>query len=928
MPGTASTSGYPIDSPDIASIGGTVLSQAVRSAWAKHRRDDDESLSLVRHCEDAAAIAGHLWDDWLPRSTREFLTNGRSGEEARFLACWLAGVHDIGKLSPAFAIQVSPLALRMDDAGLRVPMTVPGRQDTPHSLASYNAVMNYLTKREWPGRVASTYAVVAGGHHGVPPTSGQLARSPDRSHYGGPEWAVARDELLDHISRIVGAESFIAQGWKRMPLTPQQQALWTGFVIMADWIASSDLFPLGIRDESVSTAARAWSALELPPPWHPAPPPTLDELMRVRFDLPPGATPNLVQRAVVTAASSLREPGMLIIEAPMGIGKTEAALAASEHLAARFGQRGVFMALPTMATSNAMFARVLHWIRAQGTTEDASVVLAHGKASLEDSYRGLLRRRALVDIGRDASDGKVDHGEVIAHYWLSGRKKGMLADFAVGTIDQLLFGGLKAKHLALRHLALVNKVVIVDEVHAADFYMSQYLIRILEWLGSYRVPVILMSATLPAAQRIALARAYEAGRGWNGDDSDLRGNIGYPAITVIDGGCRVESAADVRQPAQIAIERIDDSMVSLIERMRVLLATGGCVGIVRNTVARAQDTARVLSEHFPGDVVLLHSRFVARHRSDLESGLVAELGPDGTRPSRRIVVGTQVIEQSLDVDFDLLISDVAPIDLLFQRIGRLHRHDRKRPPAVAQPRVILTGVEDWTSDPPAAVPASRQIYGEFNLLRTFAVLAAREYVRLPDDIASLVQSAYADDLEFPASWIDRAEDARRAHQKRQTELANAAGKWRIWEPHESPTLRDWLAEGVGEVDDARGQAKVRDTDEGIDVLLTRRVGDVVRLLAQCGGHVIGTEFCPDDYLARRALTGSVRLPQSLTHPGIAGTTIDALEQRMYPGWQESKWLAGELVLELDSDLKARLMDYDIHYDEIEGLVVNKVGDRS
>ena len=148
-------------------------------------------------------------------------------------------------------------------------MTVPGRQDTPHSLASYNAVMNYLTKREWPGRVASTYAVVAGGHHGVPPTSGQLARSPDRSHYGGPEWAVARDELLDHISRIVGAESFIAQGWKRMPLTPQQQALWTGFVIMADWIASSDLFPLGIRDESVSTAARAWSALELPPPWQP-----------------------------------------------------------------------------------------------------------------------------------------------------------------------------------------------------------------------------------------------------------------------------------------------------------------------------------------------------------------------------------------------------------------------------------------------------------------------------------------------------------------------------------------------------------------------------------------------------------------------------------------------------------------------------------
>lgn len=902
-----------------------MLGGGVLSAWAKTNRND-ESLSLLRHSEDAGAVAVHLWD-WLPSSTRAYLSEGRSDAEARVLARWLASIHDIGKLSPAFAVQVESLAGRMRDAGLAMSRTIGRRSDTPHSIVSHRALVTYLHERGWSRRTAGTYAVVAGGHHGVPPQVGQLAGCEDRSHYGGPEWAAARAELLDHLTALAGADRYLPR-WAQNPLTPEQQALWTAFVIMADWIASSDLFPLGDRRESETTAADAWNELALPPPWRATPPGTVDELIVTRFGLPGDARANAVQRAVADAAAAMDEPGMLVIEAPMGIGKTEAALMAAEYLAARFGQGGVFVALPTMATSNAMFGRVLRWIEAQDSFSTASAVLAHGKASLQDEYRGLMRRGGLNDVGRD--EPKPDHActaEVVAHHWLAGRKKGLLADFAVGTIDQLLFAGLKAKHLVLRHLGLANKIVIVDEVHAADHFMGRFLTRVLEWLGAYRVPVILMSATLPAAQRIAYVRAYEAGRGWDGDDAALSGHIGYPAVTVIDGRRQVLDVPDDSTVTRVDLERLVDDPDALIERVRSALSEGGCVGIVRNTVARAQETARLLEQHYPGDVVLVHSRFVAQHRADLESGLVAELGRDGRRPTRRIVVGTQVIEQSLDIDFDLMISDLAPIDLLLQRIGRLHRHHRPRPAPLRTPRLVLTGVEDWQAQPPVVTAPIQRIYGDWPLLCALAVLDSREHIDLPADIATLVQEAYGDPSPAQALWGEQATAVRSEFDRKTVQLEARADTWRIRRPRDSATLVGWMAAHLGEVDDARGQARVRDTDEGIDVILTRRCGDEVHLLSQCGGGAIETTFCPSDSTARRALTGTVRLPQMLTHPGIVDRTIDALEQRMYQGWQESRWLAGELVLELDHDSVTRLMDYEIRYDDIEGLVVTKDGDR-
>jgi hypothetical protein len=238
------------------------------------------------------------------------------------------------------------------------------------------------------------------------------------------------------------------------------------------------------------------------------------------------------------------------------------------------------------------------------------------------------------------------------------------------------------------------------------------------------------------------------------------------------------------------------------------------------------------------------------------------------------------------------------------------------------------GVEEWSDEPPQAIQQSRGIYGDLYLMRALAVLAGKDAVTLPSEIASLVQAAYDDNFTWPTGWADAGAAAEAAFRAKVAELESRASTWRIWQPSENPTLVDWLKQNVGEVDDARGQAKVRDTEEGVDVLLTKSVGGQVYLLDQCGGGPVGTTFPPEDALARRVLTSSVKLPREFTHPGIVDQTIDLLERQMYGGWQESKWLAGELVLELDDEMSATLLGFDIRYDSIEGLVVNRSSEKS
>ncbi|MGH3636973.1 MAG: CRISPR-associated helicase Cas3', partial [Mycobacterium sp.] len=566
----------------------------------------------------------------------------------------------------------------------------------------------------------------------------------------------------------------------------------TGLVILSDWIASNEsLFSFNSVElpdvvENPDRGRRALDRLALPAPWQPGRVVgTVEELFAARFRLPQGAKPRPVQKAACEVVEGMAGPGLVIIEAPMGEGKTEAALAAVEIMSRRWGAGGVHVALPTQATTDAMFDRVVAWLDSMGADNQSvgAITLSHGKARFNRLFRGIIGTGPLAEIGCDEGCGSGHHTPehaVVAHSWLSGRKKSQLANFVVGTIDQLLFAGLKSRHLMLRHLALAGKIVVLDEVHAYDVFMNSYLTKVLTWLGAYRVPVLALSATLPPDRRRELLQAYQRGLSTAANAGvpiicdDVTDDTGYPVLSWTEGMQVIRrDVPPSGRRTTVSIDALggaaDDDLDVLTGLLLDLLWDGGCALVVRNTVRRALQTAVALEAEFPGEVTVAHSRFMSADRLRKDAGLLNRFGPPGPdvdRPARHIVVASQVVEQSLDVDFDVLVTDLAPVDLILQRLGRLHRHDRgagqaDRPPKLRSAHAYVAGV-DFTQDPPELeTAAAKHVYGSYPLLRSAAALLPRlgGTVELPDDIAPLVRAAYGSEYIEPASWQDVVEDA-------------------------------------------------------------------------------------------------------------------------------------------------------------------------
>ncbi|MCX4993368.1 CRISPR-associated helicase Cas3' [Streptomyces sp. NBC_00568] len=950
------------------------LAGPVRTVWAKHDRDTDGWLPLWRHMEDSAAVAGLLWDRWLPNSLRGLIAEPLPGGEAdaRHLVVWLASVHDIGKVTPAFACQVDQLADRMRAEGLEMRTARafgPDRRMAPHGLAGQLLLSEWLESLGWTGRQAGQLTTVVGGHHGVPPDHGQIKALDDRLYLlrtpgtSRPLWRCVQDELLDACADEFGVRGRLAE-WRTVKLSQPVQVLLTAVVILADWIASNpELFPY-FPDESRRSGeervAAAWRGLRLPPPWQPdVPGEDVQELFASRFDLPPGAKPRPVQEAAVRLAHEMPEPGLLMVEAPMGEGKTEAALAVAEIFAARAGAGGVFFALPTMATGNAMFPRLLQWLERLPAKDGArfSVLLAHSKAALNEEYADLMRESRqpvkAVDMDAVTEEWRPSHAtrnapaDLVAHEWLRGRKKAMLSSFVAGTVDQLLFAGLKSKHLALRHLAVAGKVIVIDEAHAYDTYMSAYLDRVLSWLGEYRVPVVVLSATLPAARRRQLAEAY-AGAG-EGDAAfeALEQTTAYPLLTAVAPGREpaVEQPEVSARGGNIQVERLDDGLDVLADRLAAELAGGGCALVVRNTVKRVLDAARVLRERF-GDahVTVAHSCFIDVDRAAKDADLLRRFGPAekaAGRPGMHIVVASQVAEQSLDVDFDLLVTDLCPVDLLLQRVGRLHRHQRGeaqsgRPERLRSARCLVTGV-DWHGDVPTAVRGSVAVYGAHMLLRSAAVLLPHlddvsHPVRIPQDISPLVQGAYTDAPAGPAGWTEAMAKARLAHEEHRADQAGRADTF-LLAPAARPgrPLIGWVAAGAGDADDSRaGRAQVRDSRESLEVIVVQRRGDgslatVPWLADGRGGLDLPQDRAPSPKAARAAATCGLRLPIQFSYADVMDKAITELEELYVPAWQvkDSHWLAGQLILALDTDCQTHLAGFQLRYSERDGLEVTR-----
>jgi CRISPR-associated endonuclease/helicase Cas3 len=538
--------------------------------------------------------------------------------------------------------------------------------------------------------------------------------------------------------------------------------LLSGITSFADWIGSNEAwFPFGTIEDCNDLPGwfqkrRAQADLALDAiGWGQRIPLSLKTKS---FEQVFGFSPRPLQQAVADALSTLSEPAILLVEAPMGEGKTEAAFFSHLELQRRFGHRGLYVALPTKATGNAMFTRTLNFLSSQGTGRKLDLQLLHGATLLNDAFQNLR----LTGI-HDFSTG----GEIHAGEWFTHKKRALLSEYGVGTVDQALLPILPVRHNFVRLWGLANRVVVFDEIHAYDAYTGTLLVHLLRWLLALGSSVVLLSATLPPSIRRKLAGVVGCDLGEQETE--------YPRLTVFHRAkvAQIHFKADPTRRRILRLIRIPSDLGAIHSALEDHLAKGGMGLALVNTVQRAQELYQLFPEGKPleregqrvgkrladgTEVFLFHARFPADRRQKREDQALETFGAGENREGRKILIATQVAEQSLDLDFDLIATDLAPIDLILQRAGRLWRHARDSRP-VSEPILLIAGLAG--DEPPSFGKPLwwGAVYRDDLLLRTWCLLRNRQDLALPDEIDVLVQAVYEELVDVSESlqeWLDKA----------------------------------------------------------------------------------------------------------------------------------------------------------------------------
>lgn len=720
----------------------TAIQMQTDDCWAKTDPDSGQPcLSVPAHCRTVGVVARVLLGT-LPKRLQAHFPKG---------AVTLVAAHDIGKLTPGFQIKAPRWRFF---------------QSIFDSIQHNGLCTNHAVISQWhldqklKGSDARFWLVATGGHHGRYPL-GFNSRVPrrDRSEGGMEEtFAACRDELLEELIREFGP----------LPEEPAKSEkervhLLTGLTIFSDWIGSNaDWFPPEHATEPEAlerTAAACLTRLR----WRVGPRPGLDFGHQFAPENTDAFQPRGIQRALLDAAD---RPGLYIVEAPMGLGKTEAALTVAYRRWTEGDEKGLYFALPTQLTSNRIHERVNHFLR-NTLGADAVETLIHGNAWLQDGgHRRLVRPRH----GEGPQSGEEANDMDEALRWFGSTRKQLLAPYGTGTIDQALLAVLPARFAALRYFALSGKVVVIDEVHSFDPYMSALIDRLVRHLIEAGSTVIILSATLTAARRRELVEATGA--------CETSAPDAYPLITKVATGSAEASHIEIpekldQKPVRIENHFDSDASDAYWQSIAEQVEEGANVVVIRNTVALAQQTylrlKGLLTEKTPADRIgLLHSRFPQNERDERETKWTRLLGKgDVDRPTGSLLVSTQIVEQSVDIDADLLVTDLAPIDLILQRIGRLHRHERDRPPACKSAAChVLHPLREWQGPAKTikqVLAPYHFVYPAISLWQSARFLAACSEIRLPGDIRPVLETVHASSPEGSelSGILELAEEAQR-----------------------------------------------------------------------------------------------------------------------------------------------------------------------
>ncbi len=626
-------------------------------------------------------------------------------EKAVGMAAYLCSIHDIGKNSPDFQRRDDDCLKNYKDKGYGRLFECKKEKDFRHE--KYSAwIMEklWVEKDSMDEDLAKCYAEVLALHH-------QKERKGKKKRYPA-EWGQLQMELERQMRELFcPCES--------LPMPKHRDAVClflTGLVILCDWTASSEPWE-GLEETkdyietSRSIAGKTLRSYGL----------ISDRIFPYVRDFkamwPEIKNPRPLQRACM----ELSDDALLtIIEAPMGEGKTETALYLAGKICNKRKKRGIYMALPSQATSNQMVLRVSAMLETMGM---GKARLLHGAAFLKEDEE-------IQKMGEEMSE------------WLRPLRRAMLGGNAVGTVDQAMAAVLNNKFSVLRLLGLQNKVLIIDEIHAYDRYMSWIINRLLAWCRVLSIPVILLSATLQAEQRKQYIHCYGAEFSGNED-------IPYPAVTQVDEKGRISLAAPKAAFSSSytwkAVRKLGDAK-GIAELAVDLVKEGGCLCVLMNTVRNAQELYKEVKKIKGQDTecLLFHARFPVGRREQIEKECLDRFGKQSeTRPEKAIVIATQVIEQSLDLDFDGMITEIAPIDLLLQRSGRVHRHQgRIRPKTMKNPIIIILVPDSNDNNSDFRYGLTGCVYDPFLLQNTEMAIKEECHIRVPEDVRPIIDYVY------------------------------------------------------------------------------------------------------------------------------------------------------------------------------------------
>lgn len=739
---------------------------------------------LVYHSLDVAAV-GAAWLDASPALMRQLTDmTGLDAKKTRAWVLFFLALHDVGKFAQSFQNLKRDILKAMGRSADGKPYTT--RHDSLGFLVWRESIAPALanTYPELAEPWADAWMAAMTGHHGEPPkTDGFL----DNDFTAADK--IAALKFVEELAALLLPERI------SMDECSVRRSSWllAGLVMVCDWLGSDTRWfnycatPMPLADYWPNTLKHARRAVDesgvLPVTINP----NVGMSNLFPKDLFPSiAAPSPLQQYAETV--SLGEgPRLFILEDLTGAGKTEAALVLAHRLMAAGQADGLYMALPTMATANQMYERLgACYRRMFDSSSSPSLMLAHSARDQHKGFRASVMQAVMGDEEQYAP-GDATIGAFCNEWIADHRKAALLAHVGVGTVDQALLAVLHVRHQALRLLGLSRRVLVVDEVHACDRYMEALLRRLLTFHAALGGSVILLSATLPFAMRQGFANAFHKGLEKSNPSEEYyspfvssrnKPNTGveltcreFPFATALPPNGVVEKPVPVRSGTgrTVKVRRVGDEK-SVIDTLVAASNAGQCACWVRNTVDDATSAYDDLKKQLGERVSLFHARYALGDRLTIETRENEHFDKNSRAQQRhgRVLVATQVVEQSLDWDFDVMASDLAPVDLLIQRAGRIRRHIRDKSGNTLSagesdqrgtPELILLAPEpvpepkaDWVSNllrgTAYVYPHHGELWATTRLLESDSIKS--EGIKLPEDARRLIEGVFAPEEDYPA----------------------------------------------------------------------------------------------------------------------------------------------------------------------------------